>query len=84
MFFDNDMEVIYVGYSGKIGRRLGGHFKGVDNLAAEVNGFFRKRPKYILAIASVGDNPFDHKAVERYLIMNLDTIENDQGRHQPG
>ena len=74
---DKDENVIYIGESKNIGKRLSDYFKYADDKSCQImHNNWSKAPKYVCSIAVPGETWFERLALEEFLIYNVKLIDN--------
>lgn len=77
LIMDKDENVIYIGESKNIGKRLSDYFKYADDKSCQImHNNWSKAPKYVCSIAVPSETWFERLALEEFLIYNVKPIDN--------
>ncbi len=77
LIIDNDFDVIYIGESSNIGKRLGDYFGYCEDKSCLIkHNNWSKKPRYICSIAVQNHTWFERLSLEEYLIYTTKPTDN--------
>lgn len=79
-----DDEILYVGQSKNIGKRLNDHFPPQNKGLSKICTFkekWRKDPNYLYVATTPNDAIWERLSLEEFLIQKLNPIDNTQGKN---
>lgn len=81
LILNDKFEVIYVGESLNIGKRLGYYFGYREDKSCLIkHNFWSENPRYVCSIAVENNTWFERLGLEEYLIYKIQPIDNDKGK----
>lgn len=81
LIMDKDKNVIYVGESTNVGKRLGDYFQKLDDKSCKiVHDSWSRKPKYVCTIAVPSETWFERLALEEFLIFNVQPVDNKKSK----
>jgi len=81
LIMDKEFNVIYIGESANIGKRLGNYFQYSDDKSCKiVPSDWSVKPKYICTIAVDSQTWFERLSLEEFLIYNTQPIDNKKSK----
>lgn len=81
LILNDKYEVLYVGESSNIGKRLGDYFGSCEDKSCFIkHNTWRDKPRYICTIAVENNLWFERLSLEEYLIYKIQPIDNKQGK----
>ncbi len=76
LIMNDNFEIIYVGESNNIGKRLGNYFGYDSKKDCLIKQTWSEQPRYICTIAIDNETWFERLALEEYLIYHIQPIDN--------
>jgi len=80
LIMDKDKNVIYIGESINIGKRLSDYFQYSEDKSCKIVHNWSKTPKYVHTIAVSSETWFERLALEEFLIYNVKPIDNKKSK----
>lgn len=81
LIMDKDKNVIYVGESSNIGKRLSNYFQISEDKSCKIIHEWIKKPRYVCTIAVPSETWFERLALEEFLIYNVQPIDNKKSKY---
>ena len=80
LIMDKDENVIYIGESRNVGKRLGSYFQKSGDSSCEIVNDWSEKPKYVCTIAVEAETWFERLALEEFLIYYAKPEDNKKGK----